>query len=93
MPLNIITDTELSRAGILWVVLSKDHSTVLQDPGLSRAWSTTNKKIAEDTAHECGGHALPLREAIRIISNDRTGKNYKAVEKFVKAMQDAAEGR
>lgn len=34
----------------IYVLLSDDGSTLIQDPGLNRPWSTPNKKYADDTA-------------------------------------------
>lgn len=34
----------------IYVLISKDGSTLLKDPGLERPWSSPNRKYAEDTA-------------------------------------------
>lgn len=51
----------------IYVVLSKDGSTVLQDPGLDRPWSTPNKKYAEHHARLNNGVAVDLLTAIASV--------------------------
>lgn len=51
----------------LWVVMDKDRSTVLKDPGLNRPWSNLSRKRAEAVAKEVGGVAELLTEAIKYV--------------------------
>ena len=51
----------------IYVILSKDGSTVLKDPGMSRPWSSPNKKLAEHHAKEMGGIAVDLETAMRAV--------------------------
>ena len=51
----------------IYVVLSKDGSTVMKDPGMERPWSSHNKKIAEMHAKENGGYATDLITAMHAI--------------------------
>lgn len=39
-------------ASDIYVLISKDGSTLVKDPGLDRPWSSTNKKVAEHMASE-----------------------------------------
>lgn len=41
----------------LWVIMDKDGSTVVKDPGLGQPWASTNKRIAEKYARDIGGGA------------------------------------
>jgi len=54
----------------IYVILSKDGSTVLQDPGLNRPWSSPNKKLAEHHAKQrgLGEVAVDLETAIRAVA-------------------------
>jgi hypothetical protein len=38
----------------IFVILSRDGSTVVKDPGLGRPWSSRNRKLAEDHAKRIG---------------------------------------
>jgi len=67
--LNLITDTELQKSGILWVVMDKHRSTVLKSPGLSSPFSTKVRKYAEQVAKSYGGVVEPLRMAIKHVGN------------------------
>lgn len=56
----------------LFVILSADGSTLLQDPGLDRAYGTPIRKLAEETAalarasgHPC--YACDLETALQMI--------------------------
>ena len=51
----------------IFVIMDKELSTVLQDPGLDRPWSNTNRKIAEHHARQVGGVVVPYDEAIRRV--------------------------
>lgn len=57
----------------IYVILSRDGSTVLKDPGLDRPWSSPNKKLAEHHAKQMGGVAVDLITAIESIT--RHSKN------------------
>lgn len=65
---NLITDTELHKGGVLWVVMNKERSTVLTAPGLTKPWSTRIKKHAEEVARANGGVVEMLREAIKLVA-------------------------
>jgi hypothetical protein len=51
----------------IYVVLSKDGSTVLQDPALGRPWSSPIKKLAELHARENHGVAVDLVTATNAV--------------------------
>lgn len=51
----------------IYVILSKDGSTVRKDPGLDRPWSTVNRKYAEEVAKKCDGVAVDLITACNAI--------------------------
>ena len=53
----------------IYVVLSKDGSTVLKDPGMDRPWSSKNKKIAEHHAKQNNGYAVDLITAMKAVSS------------------------
>lgn len=55
------------RSGDIYVILSKDGSTVVQDPGLGRPWSTRNKKLADHHAKQIGGVAVDLITATNSV--------------------------
>lgn len=38
----------------IFVIISKDGSTVIKDPGLGRPWSSPNRKLAEHHAKSIG---------------------------------------
>jgi hypothetical protein len=58
MKSNLTDDLRILRGGVkaenIYVLISKDGSTVVRDPGLGRPWSTTNRKLAEDHAKRIG---------------------------------------
>jgi len=54
-------------ASTIYVVLSKDGSTVLKDPGMKRPWSSKNKKLAEHHAKLNGGVAIDLMTACQAL--------------------------
>lgn len=64
-------------ANRIFVVINKAGTSVLQDPGLSRPWSSTNKKIADEMAKRCGhgASAITLGEATRILVRSEIQKN------------------
>ena len=85
--MNLITDTSRSQSPTRYVVLSRDRSTLLADPGLGKPFNTTNRKYAEQVAKECRGYAVSLIDAARILDRDATGKNTKAIRDFLQSMQ------
>lgn len=38
----------------IFVIISKDGSTIVKDPGLDRPWHSTNRKLAEHHAKSIG---------------------------------------
>lgn len=53
----------------VFVILSKDGSTVVRDPGLNRPYSGTNKKIVEHIAKGIPGTVVvTLAEAIKSVT-------------------------
>lgn len=67
--LNLITDTELAKAGIIYVVMDKHRTTVLQTPGTNKPFFTKKKKYADQIARESGGVVETYREAIRYVAS------------------------
>ena len=51
----------------LYVVMDKDKSTVLMDPGLDRPWASPSRKLAELHAKENNGIVASLDEAVAAI--------------------------
>ncbi len=51
----------------IYVVLSKDGSTVLQDPAMNRPWSSPIKKLAEHHAKLNNGVAVDLITATNSV--------------------------
>lgn len=45
----------------IYVIISADGSTVMQDPGLNRPWSSPNKKLAEHHAAITTKQGYPCR--------------------------------
>lgn len=72
MSLTLITDTDSNSKPTLWVVLTHGMTRALIDPGTGKPWRSLVKARAEVVAKEVGGAALPLREAIRIVSQQTT---------------------
>lgn len=68
----------------IYVVLSKDGSTVLQDPGTGRPWSSWNKKLADHHAKENHGIAVDLVTATNSVV--RHQKNLPPGQKFPKGL-------
>ena len=52
----------------VWVVVSADGRSVVQDPALRQPFHHRNKKFADMVAQEVGGSAVTLEEAIRILT-------------------------
>lgn len=55
------------RSGDIYVILSKDGSTVVKDPGMNRPWSSRNKKFADHMAKKVGGVAVDLITATQAL--------------------------
>jgi hypothetical protein len=61
------------RKKALYVIMTGDGSTLVQDPGLDRPWASPNRALAEfhakevqkATGRKCG--AMPLDEAMALI--------------------------
>lgn len=56
----------------IYVLISKDGSTIVKDPGLERPWSNPNKKLAEDHAKVITSQGYPcvavdLKTAIKSV--------------------------
>jgi len=74
---KVITDIDVQTAKAMYertanavfVVINKAGTSVLQDPGMSRPWSSHNKKIADEMAARVGkgASAITLAEAARIL--------------------------
>lgn len=53
-----------------YVILLKDKHgslTLLADPGLNQPWHSTNKKLADFHASQCGGEAQTIEDAFRLL--------------------------
>lgn len=66
--LNLMTDTERAAAGQLLVVMDKHRTTVVEQPGLSKPFSTKNRRYAELVAKEKGGVVEPLLTALKLVA-------------------------
>lgn len=66
--LNLMTDTERAAAGQLLVVMDKHRTTVVEQPGLSKPFSTKNRRYAEMVAKEKGGVVEPLLTALKLVA-------------------------
>lgn len=74
---KVITDVDVQTAKAMYertasgiyVVINKGGTSVLQDPGLGRPWSSKVRKIADHMAAEVGRGAsvVTLAEAARIL--------------------------
>jgi len=53
-----------------YVVMNKDHTALLQDPGQNQPYHHTNKKAAEIVAREVGGHVATFQEAFQILTKN-----------------------
>ena len=60
------------RGSSLYVVVNKDGTSCLKDPGLNRPFSTANRKYAQLVASEAGNGAsvLTLNEALNLITRN-----------------------
>jgi hypothetical protein len=66
MSINLLTETEFNRSPNVYVVMSADKSTVLQD-STGKPWHTTNRQYAREMAREYGGHAVKWKEALKLV--------------------------
>tara|TARA_R110000868_G_scaffold136214_6_gene349076 strand:- start:148 stop:429 length:282 start_codon:yes stop_codon:yes gene_type:complete len=60
-----------------YVIINKTGTSIVEDPGLSRPWSTHNKKLAEVRASEIGHGAsvLTLADAVKQLIKAQIARN------------------
>lgn len=57
-----------ARLANLYVIMSKDGSTCLMNPGLNTPWASTNKKLAEwHCKQQGGGGVLSWTDAVEAV--------------------------
>jgi len=73
MESNLVNELRINtggrRAEDIFVIISKDGSTVVRDPGLSRPWHSPHKKLAEEHARNIGRgcRVVDLATAIKTV--------------------------
>jgi len=61
------------KASELFVILNKDRTTCLVDPGTNKPYCTPNFKMAENIAREYRGIVSTLSDAIKTLFNKQGG--------------------
>jgi len=65
------------KADRIFVLMDKDKTTCVKDPGLGRPWSTVNIKLAETRAKEISKdirepvHVVTLSDAIKLLLREQ----------------------
>lgn len=80
---------QLSRG--IYVILLKDTQgrlTLLADPGMSRPWSSKNKRLADFHAKECDGEARTWEDAFNLLVKEHPTFEKELVERIAKKAQD-----
>lgn len=87
--MNLLTNKEANKSGIIWIVMDKHRTTVLQMPGLNKPFSTKSRKYAEQVAKESDGVVESYRDAITYVASSpcnlpKDSKRYNADVKAAK---------
>ena len=79
MKSNLLSDLRINVGGKrpedIYVIISKDGSTLVRDPGLGRPWHSLNKKLAEDQAKAIGRGCVAVDLVTAIASVIKHPKN------------------
>jgi len=64
---DVLTKIYDRKASEIFVIMNKEETTILKNPGLSRPWSSLSFKQAELTSREVGSgaHATTLQHALK----------------------------
>lgn len=65
------------KARDIYVIMSKDETTILKNPGLGRPWSSKVFKMAEHVAKQVGNgaHVVTLEYAIKKLMQTHAKRN------------------